>query len=144
VARYAQPVGSFVTAVYGIYDPSSRELMYSSAGHNPPRLKRAATGTIEALDRARSLPLGIAPDAAYEHAIVHLQPGDQIVFYTDGITEAADPTNELFGVARLDAALARDHEQPAQIVAEILDSVAQFTTGQPATDDRTLVVATVD
>jgi len=72
-----------------------------------------------------------------------LEPGDQIVFYTDGITEAANPDGELFGTDRLDRALAACGAEPAEIVDRILKQVETHTGGTPARDDRTLVVARV-
>ena len=82
---------SFITAFYGVYDPADRTLTYACAGHNPPRLKRCRDGTLLALDEAGGLPLGIMPDGAYDQVVQQLQPGDQILFYTDGITEARNP-----------------------------------------------------
>lgn len=140
---YTQSVGSFVTAFYCIYDPRLRDLTYSSAGHNPPRLKRCAGGEISALDGARAYPLGVFPDVAYENTTVELTPGDQIVFYTDGIVEATNPADRLFGVGRLDEVLDKCRNDPADIVAAILAAVATFTAGQPASDDRTVVAAKV-
>jgi sigma-B regulation protein RsbU (phosphoserine phosphatase) len=140
---YMQSVGSFVTAFYCIYDPHTRELAYSSAGHNPPRLKRCAAGAIEALDAARMYPLGVLPEVTYENAAVQLHPGDQIVFYTDGIIEATDAADRMFGLERLDAVLHKCRNDADEIVGAILEAVDTFTAGQPVTDDRTVVVAKV-
>jgi len=142
--RYTNHVGAFVTAFYGIYDPRTRELVYSSAGHNPPRLKHCGGGPISVLDGASSFPLGIAADVTYENATIRLQSGDQIIFYTDGITEATDPADRQFGVARLDAAIAPCRDDPKEVIAALLDSLSAFTAGQPITDDRTLVAAMVE
>ena len=87
-ARYTAQSDTFVTAFYGIYDPAGRELTYASAGHNPPRLKRCVDGTLGLLDGATALPLGIAPNQTYREQPYRLVPGDQLVLYTDGITEA--------------------------------------------------------
>ncbi|MGD9720001.1 MAG: PP2C family protein-serine/threonine phosphatase [Pirellulales bacterium] len=141
---YSNNVGAFVTAFYCIYDPRTRELMYSSAGHNPPRLKSCRGGGITALDGAQKFPLGITSDVVYENASVRLQPGDQIVFYTDGITEANDPAGNLFGIQRLDAVLSQCCGQARDIIDAILASVAEFAAGEAATDDRTVVVAKVE
>jgi sigma-B regulation protein RsbU (phosphoserine phosphatase) len=141
--HYVESTDSFVTAFYSIYDPHTRELTYSSAGHNPPRLKHCAQGTITALDGARSLPLGVSAKIANEDAVVQLQPGDQIVFYTDGITEATDSSGRQFGVDRLDAVLTDCRDDAGQITDAILQAVDQFSGGQPALDDRTVIVAKV-
>ena len=96
---------SFITAFYGVYDPADRTLTYACAGHNPSRLKRCRDGVLLALDGAGGLPLGIMPDGAYDQAVHQLQPGDQILFYTDGITEARNPAGELYRTGRLDQVL---------------------------------------
>jgi phosphoserine phosphatase RsbU/P len=141
--RYVQSADSFVTAFYGIYDPRTRELTYSSAGHNPPRLKRCADRVITSLDGARTFPLGVSDAIAYEDAAVQLQPGDQIVFYTDGITEATDSSGRQFGVGRLDAVLTDCRDDAGQITDAILQAVDRFSRGQPVIDDRTVIVAKV-
>ncbi len=141
--RYTDNVGSFVTAFYAIYDPLSRQLTYSSAGHNPPRVRRCATGEILALDGARSFPLGITPEVHNEDAIIQLLPGDQLLFYTDGITEATGPDGAMFGVARLDGILARCRHDADEIKTAIVAAVEDFTAGAPATDDRTIVAAKI-
>ena len=74
-------------------------MTYACAGHNPPRLKRCQDGSLLSLDGVGSLPLGIFADQAYEQATSQLVPGDQIIFYTDGITEAPTPTGNMFGPA---------------------------------------------
>jgi sigma-B regulation protein RsbU (phosphoserine phosphatase) len=72
-----------------------------------------------------------------------LKPGDLLLLYTDGITEAMAPDGELFGVARLDPILSRCHASAEPPLQEILAAVDQFTTGLPATDDRTLLAIQV-
>src|SRR5205085_12139672 len=93
---YTSQNENFVTAYYAVYDPADRTLTYACAGHNPPRLKRCQDGTLLALDGAGELPLGITPEAAYTECVQQLQVGDQIIFFTDGITEASDPAGRLF------------------------------------------------
>jgi sigma-B regulation protein RsbU (phosphoserine phosphatase) len=142
--RYTADIESFVTAFYGIYDPAGRTLRYASAGHNPPRLMRCVDGTLMVLDGVRSLPLGIDPDEVYEEYTQALQPRDQMVFYTDGITEAHGPDGHtMFGVGRLDEVLKLCHLSVPDLIAAVLDAVERFTEGRPAQDDRTLLVAKV-
>jgi len=137
--------GTFVTAFYGVYDPAERTLTYASAGHNPPRLKRCADGGVAALDRSRSLPLGIDPDVIYDQATERLTPGDILLFYTDGITEAWNPAgDEMFGPQRLDDVLGRCLASAEGTVAEILLHVETFAAGRPPDDDRTLLAAQVE
>jgi sigma-B regulation protein RsbU (phosphoserine phosphatase) len=130
---------SFVTAFYGIYDPKTRRLDYSSAGHNPPRLMRCSQSTIESLDGARSLPLGLVADEVYADSTLYLQPGDQLALYTDGITEAIDRDGHLFGNERLDAVLSRCGGSAQNLVDDVVDAVRSFTLGEPPADDQTLL-----
>jgi sigma-B regulation protein RsbU (phosphoserine phosphatase) len=141
--RYTSDIEAFVTAFYGIYDPSRRELSYACAGHNPPRLKRCEDGSVLSLNGVGNMPLGIMDVQRYDEATLTLRPGDQIVFYTDGITEAHAPDGTMFGLNRLDAAITDCHLTAEGLIAAILDSVDRFTRGTPAADDRTLLVAKV-
>lgn len=141
--RYTTDTGTFVTAFYGIFDPATLELTYACAGHNPPRLKRCADGSIVSLDVVGGLPLGLFADYQYGQATLKLQSGDQIVFYTDGITDATDPRGRLFGLERLDAVLTHCHDDAERLIHAVLDAVDQFTQAQPAEDDRTMLVAKV-
>jgi sigma-B regulation protein RsbU (phosphoserine phosphatase) len=141
--RYTHQNGNFVTAFYGIYDPKRRHLTYACAGHNPPRLKRCQDGSLLALDSADGLPLGILGEEVYSEAAQQLQTGDQIVFYTDGITEARNPDGAMFGTERLDHSLENCSLQAAGLLDTLLQSVEDFTAGRAADDDRTIIVARV-
>ena len=109
---YTSQNENLITAFYGVYDPADRTLTYACAGHPPPRLKRCQDGTLLALDRAGGFPLGITSEGAYDELRAALQPGDQIIFYTDGITEAGNPEGKLFGTDRLDHLLENCSLQP--------------------------------
>jgi sigma-B regulation protein RsbU (phosphoserine phosphatase) len=140
---YTNENGNFVTAFYGVYDPANRLLTYASAGHNPPRLKRCQDGSLLALDGASGFPLGIFADATYEEGGLALQRGDQIIFYTDGVTEAHNPAGDMFGTDRLDQVLEDCSLQASALLDSVLQSVQEFTAGHPADDDRTLIVARI-
>ncbi|MCZ6788084.1 MAG: PP2C family protein-serine/threonine phosphatase [Planctomycetota bacterium] len=135
--------GTFVTAFYGIYDPETRELSYALAGHPPPRLKHCDDGTMDSLDAALRPPLGIMPVQDYADATVSLRTGDQIIFYTDGITEARNPAGDFFGVERLDDALESCHLDSDGLIQAVLRNLEQFTEGAAPDDDRTLLVAKI-
>jgi sigma-B regulation protein RsbU (phosphoserine phosphatase) len=141
--RYTAGFGKFVTAFYGIYDPAKRLLTYACAGHNPPRLKRCSNRSLDSLDGVRSLPLGVREDETYEEHTQPLVPGDQVVFYTDGITDATSPAGEMFGLARLDKVLEECTRPASEMLAEVLRAVDRFAAGRPAADDRTILVAKV-
>ena len=135
--------GTFVTAFYGVYDPSGRTITYSSAGHNPPRLKRCQDGSMHSLDGAGGLPLGIFADCDYEQTSQQLQTGDQIIFYTDGIVEARSPLGDMFGMHRLDLALENCSLQAKALLDTLIQSVEEFAAGRAADDDRTVIVARI-
>lgn len=137
--HYTRGGGSFVTAMYGIYDPEAATLTFANAGHNSARLIRSSDGSHRALGGRRQFPLGISEDANYPEYTIPLIPGDQLLFYTDGITDAVDPRGEPYGTDRLDEALAHGPIGADAMIAAVLDSMAEFTRGCPARDDRTLV-----
>ena len=95
------------------------------------------------LDQAGGLPLGVVDDAAYEEARLQLQRGDQIIFYTDGITEAQSIDGTFFGTNRLDEELEKCSFQADALMKSVLRAVELFANGRPADDDRTMIVARV-
>lgn len=134
--------GTFVTAFYAVLDPIARTLTYSRAGHNPPRLAR--NGQVFSLDREGGLPMGILEGQVYEQATITLEPGDLLLLYTDGITEAASPTKnagmrQLFGVERLDELLLTCSPGAGECINQIRSAVAAFTENAPPADDQTLI-----
>jgi len=136
--------GTFVTAFYAVLDPKSRTLTYSSAGHNPPRLLRAASARIVPLDHNSALPLGIDTDQHYGQASLTLDRGDLLLLYTDGITEAMAPaanrSRELFGVERLDRLMQSFCKNSTEdCLTKIRQTVAEFSSNTPPTDDQTLL-----
>lgn len=141
--RYTADNETFVTAFYGIYDPAARELTYACAGHNPPRVKRCDDGSIASLDGVSNLPLGLFPGLEYEQSTRSLIPGDQIVFYTDGVTESTDDQGNMFGLERLDEVLENCHLTADGLIEEVLRTLENFTGGKPPADDRTMLVAKV-
>ncbi|MCP4246119.1 MAG: serine/threonine-protein phosphatase [bacterium] len=134
---------AFVTAFYGVYDPAARQLTYASAGHPPPRLKHCDDGSLTTLAGTRGLPLGIEVDERYTECTQTLRVGDQLLFYTDGITEAFNPAGEVFGTQRLDQVLTNCRVSATSLINAVLEAVADFGAGRPADDDRTLLVAKI-
>jgi serine phosphatase RsbU (regulator of sigma subunit) len=135
--------GRFVTLFYGIVDPGRGTLRYTSAGHNPP-LRLSAGGGVTWLDQG-GVPLGIRTDARYPVAEVPFAPGDVLVVYSDGVTEAEGPERKgaasLFGEERLADVVAGLAARPAREVVEgVLTAVQAFAGDRPQTDDVTLVV----
>ncbi len=142
-SHYTNESTTFVTAFYGIYDTKRRTLTYASAGHPPPRLKRCDDGTMASLNAVNDVPLGVDAGTRYEAAEHQLRVGDQIIFYTDGISEAFNPAGEQFGAERLDGVLTSCRPGAQALIEAVLDAVKDFTAGRPADDDRTLLVAKV-
>jgi sigma-B regulation protein RsbU (phosphoserine phosphatase) len=143
-ARYTMGTGSFITAFYGIYDPITRKLTYSSAGHCPPRLRQARDGRIASLEGGRNLPLGIEANEKYEDMVACFEPDDAILFYTDGITEGrVAGSAELFGIDRVDEVLSHCDNRPSEMIRRTMESLDRFTAGSPPADDQTLLAVRV-
>jgi len=138
--------GRFVTVWCAVLAPETRELTYASAGHNPPRLVRR--GIVTALNGVNGLPLGIDETATYEEVTVALEPGDLLVAYTDGFTEAMRKKGgqrEYFGTDRLDQILTEIYDSRAdECVKRVTTAVTSFTNTSVPTDDQTLMVVAVD
>ncbi|HYL34739.1 MAG TPA: SpoIIE family protein phosphatase [Bryobacteraceae bacterium] len=135
------PSNRFISFFFGVLDPKTGLLTYVNAGHNPPLLVHR-TGQVEKLEGTGVI-LGILPGAKYEQRTCTLEPGDVVVLFSDGVTEACTPdTDEEFGEDRLAAALAELKDLPAQsIIESINQQVQEFTAGAPPADDITLVIA---
>lgn len=130
----------FISMVYAVYQPATRVLRYSNAGHNPPLLWHAKAKESEWLFTGDSL-LGIEPIYRYHEKKKKLQKGDTVVLYTDGLTEAEGSGGKRFGTAGLEECLHRAAHGSAQEILEILfSSWKKFTAGIPPKDDVTVVV----
>jgi phosphoserine phosphatase RsbU/P len=129
--------GMFVTLFYAVLDHSSGCLTYANAGHNPPLLLRKEVFTeLE----GEGIALGATDDAVSEEKALPLKSGDIVLFYTDGVTEANDPSGEQYGEERLRAILAKLSASPAQLIVEgIKEDVIDFAKGAAQYDDITLM-----
>ena len=126
----------FVTAFHGVLDLRTGVLRYCNAGHNPPYLLRVAGGQ-ETLPLT-GIPFGIDEGHPYRIAEAVLRPGDALFLYSDGITEALNPTGEEFGTAGLEAALEEARGgAAARIVGHVLDRTTRFAAGAEQSDDIT-------
>jgi phosphoserine phosphatase RsbU/P len=134
------PSNRFITFFFCVLDPATGDLAYCNAGHNPPVLVRAG-GAVEYLDGGGPV-LGILSIANYAEYRAHLEPGDALAIYSDGVTEATNANDDEFGDQRFAEVLKANRANSA---AEIVDAVTQalkdFAAGSPAADDITLVVA---
>ena len=142
--RYTGGTGTFVTAFYGVYDPATRSLTYASAGHPSPLLRRATSGGVVNIDGTRGLPMGIDADERYPTATVQLAPGDLVLIYTDGFSEARASNGEFLGPDGLSAVLATATGTAADdVMAATLARVESFTDNAAPSDDRTLIAIRV-
>lgn len=132
----------FATLFLALYDDQTRTLRYTNAGHNAPLLVRA-DGRIEELS-AGGLMVGAFDSAKYEEVSTELQPGDVLLIYSDGITEAERATGEEYGAVRLMQLAARErHLAPDELRQAIFDEIDTWTGTQERNDDQTLVIVKV-
>jgi serine phosphatase RsbU (regulator of sigma subunit) len=129
----------FVTLFYGQLDPQSHELSYSNAGHEPPLLLPADGQQIRL--KTTGIALGVLDSASYQHHSITMHPGDVIVIYSDGITDATNSSGELFGAERFESAVREHRGEPAAALVEaVFEAVADHAGDTPQYDDLTLVV----
>ncbi len=129
----------FVTVFCGVLDFSTGLLSYSNAGHNPPLLVHAG-GAVERLPLPPGFVLGASPDPVYETRSVVLAPGDGLVAYTDGVTEAMNARREQYSERRLaETVRAASGASPEALVAAVARSVAEHAAGEPQSDDITIL-----
>jgi phosphoserine phosphatase RsbU/P len=128
----------YATVFYGILDKMGR-FEYVNAGHVPPIVRRKS-GELEGLGSA-NFPVGMFAEAEYQSARVALEPGEYLVIYTDGVSEAANPRNELFEEARLRKIMESFAGESVEGLADaIKEGMRAFTEGAPQSDDITILV----
>ena len=128
----------FATVFYCLLEKDGL-MRWVSAGHCPTIVARAS-GELECLN-ATSFPIGLFPDAEFPQEETHLNPGDRLVIYSDGVSEAEDFSEEQFGEERLKEVVARNIEAtPRELFQAVRDDINRFTAGAPQRDDLTLLV----
>ena len=132
--------GLYVTLFYGVLDPQNGHFTYCSAGHHPGLLIRAKDCALEELMRT-GIPLGVADESTWSQGSTEIEPGDALVLYTDGITDAQNPEEQFFGLERLREAVQKHQGKPALELREaLLAEVRQWVGDAPQFDDITLMV----
>jgi sigma-B regulation protein RsbU (phosphoserine phosphatase) len=130
----------YATFFFAVLDPQTREFRYVNAGHNPPVLVKQVSGELRRLEACGPV-VGLLPFAAYQTGSLILEPGDLLIAYTDGISEAMTAEDEEWGEPRMLEAVPR---QPAASAAEVLEKIFraadEFTAGAEQHDDMTLLV----
>ena len=133
----------YATLFYAQYDPAKRHLTYVNAGHCPPILLRNTPNgrVVERLDQGGGTVVGLLPEFDYQQAVVSLAPGDLLVIYTDGFSEAMNHQLEEWGDKRLLAAVTGcDGLRSKEVIARVIAAADNFASGAPQSDDMTLVV----
>jgi len=135
--------GSFITAFVSNYDPVTRTLNYANAGHPPPYIKRTQQTELVSLQSNAGFPLGIDQKAQWQSASEPMRPGDLLVMYTDGITEAKSSSGEEFGLHRLRECITHAPANADACLAAIQQAVEDHRGNSPANDDLTLLVVEI-
>jgi sigma-B regulation protein RsbU (phosphoserine phosphatase) len=131
----------YVVMLYGVWNDDNRTLQIANAGATQPLICRS--GEVETI-KAEGFPLGLFPNVDYEEFTLATQPGDSIIFFSDGITDAQNNEEEMFGDDRLKAIVKKNHQKPATKIADaILAEVGKFQHGRERFDDETVVVLKV-
>jgi sigma-B regulation protein RsbU (phosphoserine phosphatase) len=129
----------FTTLFCGVLDVASGTMTYCNCGHNPPLVLRKGGDTFEPL-RNCGPPLGMFDDMGYAPRSIALAPGDMVLLYTDGVTEAEDAQSAQFGMKRLEEAILEMRGEPAHSAVEhVIKRVAEFVKGASQSDDITCV-----
>jgi sigma-B regulation protein RsbU (phosphoserine phosphatase) len=128
----------FVTLFCAVLNLRSGEVVYSNGGHNLPYVLRS--GFAAQLENTEGIALGVMEDASYHARTIVLRPGDGLLLYTDGVTEAMDPEDRLFSDDRLQQVLeARNGGSPQETIRGVVDEVRKFAAGAPQADDITVL-----
>jgi phosphoserine phosphatase RsbU/P len=131
--------GLFVTLLYGVLDEATHCFTYVRAGHEFPLLHDRG-GSAVAIPEGRSLPLGLFSKLVLEKRTVTLRPGDTMLLYTDGVTDARDEQGELYGLERLVRCLGLEAGEPAQAICDrVVEALAGHQGRAPQADDITLL-----
>jgi sigma-B regulation protein RsbU (phosphoserine phosphatase) len=129
----------FVTVFCAVLDVRTGQLEYSNAGHNLPYL--LSDGVVTALSNPGGMALGVTDSTKFYAGHIMLKPGDRLVLYTDGVTEAMDKHDELFSEGRLETTLhGVNGLSSKEVIERVVEEVQRFSTGAPQSDDITLLV----
>ena len=133
-----------MTFFFGLLDPRSQTLRFSSAGHLDPYVYRAGSGALESLS-SWGFPLGVKRRDPFREHTVEFASGDRLILYSDGLIEAVDDDGEPFGFDRFERTLREcGHGTADEIKKTLLGSIRKFTRNRPPDDDQTLVVVSFD
>lgn len=134
----------FVTLLYLVLDTQHSTITYANAGHMPIIIRRKSEGSFLHLDGDAGLPLGIIPDGDYTSQVFNLEPGDSVLLFTDGLVEAMSPARVMFGIRRLNDALARGPSRAHDMLGRVMQACQDHVLDAPQFDDTTLVCFSLD
>jgi len=137
IARTHHQANMFTTIFFGILDPASGMLCYVNGGHENPMILRQ--GSVKAELAPTGPAVGMIPDMEFDVPQVQLSPGDILVAYTDGVTEARNPEGALYGEKRLNNVLCQPIETAEDLLIRIENDIKEFTSGAAQSDDITLL-----
>jgi sigma-B regulation protein RsbU (phosphoserine phosphatase) len=129
----------FVTVFCGVLDVRSGQVEYSNAGHNLPYV--LSNGVVTAVPKTGGMALGVTESVDFHAGRLLLKPGDRLVLYTDGVTEAMDKDDQLFSESRMEETLQGVNGQSSEeVIKRVVKDVHHFSAGAPQSDDITLLV----
>jgi serine phosphatase RsbU (regulator of sigma subunit) len=133
--------GRFITFLLGVLDPARHTLTVVNAGHMPPIVRRWSTGVVEQIGvEEAGPPLGFDPESAFAAAVIQIESGDTVTMYTDGISEATNSDEQVYGIKRVCKTISTGPIDVERLGQLVLDDVDLFVAGQPQTDDICLLV----
>jgi phosphoserine phosphatase RsbU/P len=132
--------GRFVTFVLVILDPAQHTMSVVNAGHMSPLIRHASGAVVDYDENSVGVPLGVVDDFPYQAVGRALDPGDCVVIYTDGVSEAMNAASELYTIERLRELVANSSGRPAELGPAIREDVKAHAAGRPQNDDITLMV----
>lgn len=131
--------GMFVTLIYMVLDTKTGELTITNGGHLPPFWYQKKSGTCTKINSSAGIPLGILPEVEFSEQVIQLQPGDQVLLYTDGVTEAKNTQGNMFSVKRLENIFAKARRHPRVLIEDIVKQVKKYCKNISQHDDITLL-----
>ncbi|UCE04911.1 MAG: SpoIIE family protein phosphatase, partial [bacterium] len=131
--------GMFVTLIFMVLDTQSGKLTITNGGHLPPLLYQKQVNSCTAINNSSGIPLGIFSNVEFTEQVIQLRPGDQILLYTDGVTEAKNVRGKMFSRKRLENIFANPWHHPQVLIEEIVKQIQKFSKNISQHDDITLV-----
>jgi len=138
------PDYSFITMIYAVYDIPNYSLFIANAGHLPPLKYDPRADKVVTLDVPAGMAIGLSEDATYQVVEKHVQAGDKIIFFSDGVIDTINDQGEEFGIERLNELVLRNgKEPPGKIIAQLTDALKTHRGSQEIRDDYSLLVAEI-